>query len=337
MKRILLSFIMMLSVFFLSAQDLHTIQEILEIMEQSSLSYSISNGTEFDVPDYAENLISNDIYRVKEDGVHYEIKNYELSKEASGYFDDAEDFFQQKNYPAARKNYQKVLELCPTYYKAMVYIGDTYFHERDLDNAQEWYQRAIDNNYIDYLAHWALGNTLLFKEDFGKAMKEISIAKVLNRNNPRLTTKLQEIYKYNKKEYKDWYLRPLYKLDEAYDSKKEKDIIKVTYKDYWMPYALVKAVWAYEPGYAESMGPDNLGLLQEKEAIAAILVTMDKKLVKKDIALKTLQYAFDNKEYEMYVVFERLLPEMPQIPLYLEPDVIESIADYIVNTRCKVK
>lgn len=337
MKKLILFVALCVSVFLVNAQKLHSIQEILEIMGDSDLSYSISNDAALETPDYTDKLVSNDIYRVKEDGQHYVIKNYELTKEASGYFDDAEEFFQQKNFADARKNYQKVLEICPSYFKAMVYIGDTYFHEKDFDKAQLWYQKAIDNNYIDYLAHWALSNTFLNKGEYSKALKEISIAKVLNRNNPRLTTKLQEIYKFNKKQYNDWYLTPLYYVDEAYDSKKEKDIVKVSYKDYWLPYAMVKAVWAYEPGYAESMGSDPVGLVQEKEAIAAVLMTVDKKIAKKDIALKTLQYAVDNKEFETYVVFERILPENPQISLYLEPEAIEGIADYIVNMRCKVK
>lgn len=304
-------------------------------MNDSQVHYSIREGDFSDsVIDYSQFVLSNDLYRIEENG-SYVIKRYELTDEAGSYFNDAENFFQKKDYANARKNYKKVLELCPTYYKVLVYMGDTYFHERDYVNARVWYTKAIESNYIDYLAHWACANANLYLNDFETALKEISIAKVLNRNNPRLTTKLLEIYKYNKLSYNDWYLEPKYSLSESYDVKEEKDVVNIAYQDYWLPYALVKAVWQYEPNYAESM--NNSNFMESKESIASIALTMDKKLVKKHIELKGLQKSLDEGFFAAYVIYEDMLPQNPSIALYLDESDIETIVNYLIKVRSKVK
>lgn len=337
MKKSLIIFCCLSFSYVLNAQKIHTIQEILKIIEESALTYSISSSDkDLQAPNYAENLLSNDLYRVVEDG-HFGVKHYKLSDNAQSYFDEAEEFFQKKDFFNARKKYEMVLKLSPTYYKAIVYIGDTYFQERDFKNAAIWYGRAIDSNYIDYLAHWAMANTSFYLGDKEKALEEISIAKVLNRNNPRLTSKVIELYKLNKIPYSDWYLTPQYAISERFDTKREKDVVDVSYQGLWLPYALVKAVWAYEPDYAKEMGDDPVGITKEKEAIGAILLTMDKKIAKGNPALKTLQYAVEEGSYELYVIYERILVEHPEVALFFEQEDIQSLAHYIMNIRSKCK
>ena len=218
----------------------------------------------------------------------------------------------------------------------MVYIGDTYYAQQRYSDALTWYRRAIDSNYIDYLAHWACANALVYLGQQDKALREITIAKVLNRNNPRITTKLVEIYRLNKKNYNDWYFTPLYELSDDYDAESEKVTVKIRFKDYWMSYAMAKAVWKYEPGYAEAMG-NNL-VLGEKEAVFAYwVIASSNKAAKKTLPTKVLKLALDNSCYDAYVIYEALLPENPSIALYLGEEGIGMIADYILDVRSKVK
>lgn len=333
--RLLLLAVLLIVGTALSAQKLHNLREIMDIMTASDVTYSIATVDFSDsVYDYTKNLLGNNVYRTKgSNGM--EIKEYELEGQAAELFDEAENFFQKQNYSSARSRYQKVLELNPTCYKVISYIGDTYFHEGDLQKAREWYKKAIDKNYIDYLAHWFYADACLGLGDKQTALREITIAKVLNRNNPRLTKKLQQIYKLNKLDYKDWYFTPKYALEKSYDAKRDTDVVKVSYGDFWLGYALVQAVWHYEPGYAESM--DNSFLLQSKEAVAAVALSTDKKAQKKDIALRALDKALSEGSFEAYVLYEDILPQNPRVCWYLDEEAVEKLADYVLKVRCKIK
>lgn len=333
--RILFIALLLMAGTALQAQKVHTIREILDIMNDSDVSYSLSQGDFSESAyDYSELVLGNNVYRTGEFG-SYEIHEYELTEEAEALLNEAENFFQQENYTSARSRYQKVLEQNPTCYNVMVYIGDTYFHEGNFQKASEWYKKAIKENYIDYLAHWAYANASYFRGDKETALREITVAKVLNRNNPRLTKKLQEIYKLNKLEYKDWYFTPKYAVEQTYDAKRDKDVVSISAEELWLPYALVQAVWEYEPNYAESM--NNSLLLRHKEAVGAVAVTMEKNDMKKNLALKTLKKALDGGYYEAYVVYEDILTTNPRVCWQLDENAINSLVDYVLNVRCKVK
>ncbi len=318
----------------MSAQNIHTMSEIIKTMEASEIRYSLETGNPTPT-DYSELLLTNDFYKKEVDG-SYVVVRYEPSDSANYYMDIAESFFEIQNMEQARYNYMKTLEADPSYYKVWVYIGDTYYHQQRYSEALSWYQKAIDSNYLDYLAHWACANAHMHLGHPDKALREITIAKVLNRNNPRLTTQLTTIYHLNKKNYTDWYFTPIYSLSEDYDEEEDVSIVRIVYKDYWMSYAFAKAVWKYEPGYAEAM--DNNIVVGEKEAVAAYLTMASvQKEAKKAIATKVLKSALDNRCFESYVIYEALLPSMPQIAMFLDKDGIEAMASYILDVRSKIK
>lgn len=56
---------------------------------------------------------------------------------------EGEAAFAKRDFPAAIKAYNKVLELQPKNYSAALYIGDSYFAAQDFNNAGQWYERAI--------------------------------------------------------------------------------------------------------------------------------------------------------------------------------------------------
>ena len=336
MKTFLSTCLFCLAVLTLPAQKIHDPMEIISIMDTSDILYSLDALFTPDIPDYSERVLLNDFYvdRLSENTTT--VKHYEPNDSAVYYYDLAETFFQQRDMEQARYHYEKALKADPAYYKVMVYIGDTYYAQQRYSDALTWYRRAIDSNYIDYLAHWACANALVYLGQQDKALREITIAKVLNRNNPRITTKLMEIYRLNKKNYNDWYFTPLYELSDDYDAESEKVTVKIRFKDYWMSYAMAKAVWKYEPGYAEAMG-NNL-VLGEKEAVFAYwVIASSNKAAKKTLPAKVLKLALDNRCYEAYVIYEALLPENPNIALYLGEEGIGMIADYILDVRSKVK
>src|SRR5579864_4320615 len=73
----------------------------------------------------------------------------------------AEAAFARHDFEEAIKNYSTVLEYDPKNYSAVLFIGDTYFAEKDWAKAGEWYQKAIDLNPNKETAHRYYGDMLL--------------------------------------------------------------------------------------------------------------------------------------------------------------------------------
>jgi tetratricopeptide (TPR) repeat protein len=332
-KLLLLSFIF--AVYHVYSQELHTPKQILEIIEKSEISYEINElKTKIDLPDRSGNVNLNNSYRVYKDSSMFTYK-YEPSEEVLAWADSGEAYFVKGNTNKAREMYMKVLSIDPSYYKVITYIAQTYGIEKNYDESELWYKKAIEKNYIDYLAHWLLADIYRLKGNNQKALQEITIAHILNRNNPRLYKSFSEIYKLQKINYSPWYFNPQHQSEFV-----DHDHIVIKANMDWLGHALVKAVWQFEPGYSESMGDKEnsaISVVREKEGLVAMLYTMDKKKMKKYPELNALQLALDNKQIEEYIFYEIILPDYPVVAYHLPESFIGNISDYIINTRSKVK
>ena len=309
MKKTFLTFGLFAFIFSISfGQEIHTPAEIYKIMEKSPISYELAAlETEIIAPDRTDNLNYNHYYRVKRNDelITY---NYEISEEASKYLKKAEEFFNGNKFQDAREMYFKVLELDSTYYEIMTYIGQTYGIEKDFDKAIEWYKNTIRLNYIDYMAHWFLADAYKVKGEIDKAVDEITIAQILNRNNPRINKSLVEIYNIKKINYSNWVFNPQIQIDSIGINK-----VKIAFNTDWLGYAMVKAVWLYEPNYKENMGvkDGSFSTLQERESFASLMTGFNKKKLKKYPEFKALQLALDKKmitEYRLF--FNNLFKEL---------------------------
>lgn len=329
MKKFITGFLFSFSVIMIiPAQDLHSAAEIFKIMEESEITYEFTNlHGEIEIPDRSENLNYHNAYRViDENGIHtYE---YSLEGEAAEHFKKAEEYFNTKKLPEARDEYLKVLEIDSTFFKAMTYIGQTYEIENNLEKASEWYQKTIQANYIDYMAHWFLADAYKNTGEKDKALLEITIAHILNRNNPRIIESMNEIFKMNKLNRHDWAFNPQMRL-EKYD----KDKVRIVSDPTWLGYAMTKSVWQYEPGYRESMGvkEDEFSFLEEKECFISLLGGLDKKVLKKTPEFKALNLAVQNDLIDEYIVYEILLPEYPFVAYQFPEEFIENISRYLID------
>lgn len=316
----------------LNAQKLHSPKEILEILENSTLSYQI-NELEAPIPvkDQTYNLNTSDFYRIEE-GKNLLTKSVELTEEAAELKKKAETAFRSKKYAEARNFYQKIKVLHPEYSKLTTYIGQTYFLEGDVEKSIRLYKEAIDQNPIDYIGHWFLARSYLYNEDFDKALDEYVTAHLLNRNHKMITSELQEVMAMFKKNYEDWTFNPQFKVSTV-DSLN----VKIFYGSEWMPYALTKAVWAYEPGYRASMGlgPDEqISILEEKEALASFyIVNLDNKKINQQPFFKALDKAFNNKQFDEFILYEILLVKIPFIAYQLPDEMLANLRNYILETR----
>ncbi|MEA4982704.1 MAG: hypothetical protein VB066_08295 [Paludibacter sp.] len=313
-------------------QKLHTPAEILKMMSDSKLMYEVKMlDKPVTCPDYSNKLNSQDSYRVYTDSGFY-TSRYEINDKARPLLDQAEAYFKSNNRYSALMYYRMALEADSTQYYILTYIGQMYDGQRDYTNSIEWYKKAISKNYIDYMAHWFLADAYFAIGEVDSAVDEIVIARILNRNNPRLADSMNRIFKKAKRNTNDWCFNPQIAINKG-----EGNRVIVEMSADWTAYAMAKALWNFEPGYKESMGvaPDNYSTIEEKECLFALLVGMEnaKTSVKNNPQLMILKKATDNNHLEDYMLYEVFLPRSPQVAYQLSEQAIQSIKNYVLNVR----
>ena len=327
--------LIMIGNFSVRGQKLHEPAEIFKILEISDISYNIEELKEaIKSTDFSDHLNLNNVYRIQSDSGLF-VYGYTLDDDAQQYFNKAEEYFTNKNLDSAIVYYKKVLDIQPNYYKVMTYIGQMNGSLGRLDDALDWYKKTIDANYIDYLAHYLIADIYKLKGDLDNAINEITIARILNRNNPRMAELQFKLYKEKKLKIEDWYFNPQYKI-----AQKESGVVQVKMNIDWMGYALTKAVWEFEPGYKESMGvkKGTYSSLEDKEALLVLysgLLDNGKKAIKKNTDFINLGKAIENDYLTEFILYEIVLPEHPEVAYQLQKEQIEKIKDYLLTTRHK--
>lgn len=331
MKKLTFVLILVCLSFAAFSQGLHSPAEIMKIMENSSVMYELDMLTNsIPCPDRSDLLNSNDVYRVTTDSTILTY-DYNLKSEASPYFEKAETFFTQRNLDSTMYYYEKVLEIDPSYYKVMTYIGQIYGTIKNFDLSKIWYKKSIESNYIDYMAHWFLADIYKMQGEIDSAVNEVTIAMILNRNNPRIKIAQSDIYKLAKKKSDDWCFTPQVEIA------KENNSVKIKFNENWIGYGMAKALWLYEPGYKQSMGvEENLySSLEDRECLLNLMAGLinAKTNIKKYPELTTLKRAIENDYLNEYIFYEILLPDRPFVAYQLSNDFISRIKDYVLNIR----
>jgi tetratricopeptide (TPR) repeat protein len=312
---------------FSFAEVENPLKTAMEIINASKTVYSLDvRDTLVPVPDRSK-LINAQVYREKQpDG--YILKMIRPTKEAKKLFDKAESYFGSHQYAKARDAYTLALQQDPKLYSAMTYIAQTYGIEKNWDKAELWYKKAIDANYIDFLAHWFLADVYKIKGQKEKALQEISIAKVLNRNNPRLEASRKEIYGLNGLNTKNWTFNPQVRISR--DSVTGN--VNMVSDSIWMYYAFVQAAWMYEPVYREKAKKVQNELDQMyRECLMGFLPYMDNKNLKDSVEiLKRLDKVLDAHKLSEFVLYEIILLDHPAVAFNLEKKQIEYLKDYLI-------
>lgn len=296
--------------------------DILKIMEVSKVIYVptlLENPDDFKYPKYQT---LGDQYYISEEGESSTLLTYSLSEKGNSSFNLAEQAYSAKDYDKAIAYYNDVLLTDKNYYKAYTYIGDMCFMKGDYDSAKYYFNLAIKNNFIDYTAHWFLSDTYVKTKDLDQALKEITIAHLLNRNHLNIFKKLIQIRELIGKKWNEWDLTPI-----CNTYKKDDQIIIEATED-WLGYAFAEAVWKYEPGFTEDIFGKSYNdgeLLYEKEA-AGILANMNSKSMGE---VTKIVEAGQLQEMIMYELIGRKYPTvMLLIPTELRDRIIEYVNKY---------
>ena len=316
------------------AQKIHSSIEILKIMSASKIGYQIATLSKpITATDYSEKLNYHDSYRLQTDSSIL-TKQYRLSEKSSAILQKAEMYFQAKDIDNALITYKSVLESDSTLYFVMTYIGQIYEDKGDHTNAIIWYKKAINKNYIDYMAHWFLADNYKAINDLKGAVEEITVARILNRNNRRIKKSFDNIFLKAKRDTTDWYFNPQVEITKVDDK-----TVNVLMDAKWVGYGMCKALWKCEPGYSESMGVEKgkYSTLEDRECLVSELIALTNAKIKidDDKQLLVLRNTVDAKSFEEYILYEIVLPKQPAVAYQLPQSTIESIKNYILNVRNK--
>ena len=310
----------------LFAKDENPLQEAMEIIKESKTLYSLKYlDKPIPVPDRSR-LINYPVYREKK-GDSYDVKAIKATGEAKKLLDKAENYFGSHQYAKARDAYTLALQEDPKLYSAITYIGQTYGIEKNWDKAELWYKKAIEANYVDFLAHWLLADVYKIKGQKEKALDEISIAKVLNRNNPRLEAVRKEIYGLNGLNIKNWTFNPQVRMSR--DSVTGN--VNIVADSIWSYYAFVQAAWFYEPVYKAKAKKYSMPQAMYRECLMGFLPFIgDKALVDSVDVLKRLVKVIEADKLDEFVFYDMLLLDYPTASFQLDKKQIEGLKDYLI-------
>jgi tetratricopeptide (TPR) repeat protein len=302
---------------------IHTLDEIVEIIKNSNLYYSVE--TLVVVPhnaymgDMTRPVLSADRHIVKVNHVPSLVK-YKLSSMGIPLLGMASGAFGDKDYPAAVAGYKRLLVSDPSFDLAYSYLGESYLMQDSLDSARVYLDTAIARNYIDFSAHRLLSEVLWKSGDQEGGIKELTIAHVLNINDSTMRAQLEE---WREKAGRGWGSQTFM---PRYQAHRVADTVYVKATMDWIGYAMVKAVWQYEPGYAKKqLGYDPTGsvyiMMAEKEGIVGALSTNREAAFINPIV--TQGYL------EEFILYEIVGPRYPMNIVTLPKTVIERIAEYV--------
>ena len=304
---------------------LHDPSQILKLLEQSPLIYLIDEYK----PDSMEmakaetEVLSDQLFTRTTDG-QTDLLQYSMADSCLQILKQGEAFYADNDLPNALLAYESVAGCEPQYHKIWTLIGDVYFSLNQDDSAIYYFKKAIDSNFVDYQAHWFLADTYWRSGKKEEAVREMTIAHLLNVNH----TDIWSVLEY----YRNESGRPCNKwsFDPRYEIKASNDTIHVYAASGWISYALVMALWEYEPGYTEKMtGSENpeslISTLKEKEAVLCYLA---ENIDNKDENWGRIEQIIKDDLLNSFIIYEIWLKDLPAVSLLISPDSFMSLVDY---------
>ena len=186
-------------------------------------------------------LLENMLQTIPEDGI-VKFQNTPADQAMRA----AEAAFAKHDFEEAIKNYSKVLEYDPKNYSAVLFIGDTYFTEKDWAKAGEWYQRAIDLDPNKETAHRYYADMLLKNGEVEKSRTRFIEAVVAEPYNPITWRGLQYWATANKLELKRVHVDTPNNVSQT-GEKNTTITINPKWPEetstLWLSYGLAKAKW----------------------------------------------------------------------------------------------
>ena len=302
------------------ASKLHDPRELFDLMEKSSIVYELDLDEGLPAPARGPGRVLSDDLVLKKEAGGTSLATYEPPAEAAGILEAAGKALDKQDYDQALALYERLRTIAPDYHRALTLIGEVQHARGDHEKAIASFERAIEANFADYAARWRMADSEWKLGRKSEAMRSITAAHLLNVNHEPLRKALLEYRSRIGRPWKDWEYAPRYRLSR--DGKK----VKVKFAEDWMGYAIAKAIWKYEPGYAESMeGPDYkdraISMLEEKEALLGALATNKK--------LANVSLIIEDGYVDEFIVYEVLARKVPGALVLLPPEYFDRLVRYV--------
>lgn len=343
MKNLLAAFLILLTLTGqILAQRYHSPEEIFQRIDTSAMNYRIRLLAEGDtlVPEQHAVLEHGLLLWQERSGQPF-LTTYHDQLQKNRYLADylrlAEQALAYGNPVAARRAYMVVLAAAPQDAQEMTLIGQTYAMTGDTLKAVSLYRQAIANNYHDFLAHHLLADWHRRHHRADSALTEMAIAHVLNRNHALVLQDLRSLLQQQGRSYGWWAFRPLYLFEEQPDAKVIKYDLAAAE---WLNYALCKALWRFEPGYADTVMQGvkaPASYIEEIEAVQIMLASRKSRTeIGPDPALQTLLQAAEDDRVLEYILYEILLPRDPGFVFHMPEAQIADLVNYIFRYRVRL-
>lgn len=102
----------------------------------------------------------------------YEDPDTAVSEKSQAYYDEAEEFFMKEDYELAALNYRKALNEDTSFYKAGLYLGDTFWARENYDSALVYFSESVKRHPNILEARIFLVDALIEKGLLYRAKKE---------------------------------------------------------------------------------------------------------------------------------------------------------------------
>lgn len=309
----------------------HTPKQIYKIMEHSKLNYKIDIlDSTFTLPEDSSQILNPLAYFYFDKDSIPRFGIYSLGFSAEMVFLSTEIKFREEKYDSALIGYKKVLKLAPDFAHAYTLSGDAFYHLGNMDSSIYYFKKAISMNPIDYQAYWFMGDAYNEKNMLDSAYYYLLRAHILNKHHETLQNKVKDLHALIfGKEWDDWQFRPQYYLE------KENDSVFIHAKPFWLGYAMAKAVWRYEPGYAQSMigktlDSTEVSTLEEAEAVTMLLNTKTNLTAEKEFK-NILQNILEMGYLDEFILYEIVGDKNLWDYLLRVPFNLNRVAEYLVR------
>ncbi|MBN1211472.1 MAG: tetratricopeptide repeat protein [candidate division Zixibacteria bacterium] len=308
-------------------EDIHSPAEIMEILEKSALAYTLT-----ELPDSLSEIIqrektvlNNNYYIYYDEDGSARLANYQTDDSAVALLNQGDIMFAANHYDSAVVLYKQALGVDSNYFWTLTVIGHAYYFLGEFDSSKFYYETAIRKNFVDYNAHWFLADLLWKTGDTARALEEITTAHLLNVNHLNIKMRLQELRNLSSSPWKMWSFEP------RYDISREGNKIIVKFDLEWLPYAIVKAAWKYEPGYCRQMAGEDyseerLYINEEIEALNAWLTLKENS--PDDLFYRVNEILEDGFLYS-FLYYEIYAPYSPLILLKLPREEFNLLIEYV--------
>lgn len=192
---------------------LHTLDQILKLSMDSKLAYELAVWSDSIMPqDTAQPIVLPPMLwpKIVDGQPRYTMQT--LADSIQIVMVAAETAYADSKLDSAMSLYRLILERAPSFVQTKTLMGDVFFLRGKYDSAITLYREVIEANPADYQTHWFLSNALAKVGDSSEALRQLTIAHILNVYHNLLKEDLVDYRARIGKPWKEWEFKPRYEI-----------------------------------------------------------------------------------------------------------------------------